>query len=1247
MLSFLLISVSVSAARTVFRETNGELTGETWSAISAGVNGGAVNAWGTKDTPITLVCTQCNFSGVSGTGGGAVCCAYGAVSMQNCIFNNCQDTGSGSERGGGAILLKSSSLTAHLCQFSGCLSLVGEGGTVCARPPTTPVDPTHLEVKLDDCDIVGAGEKSVLYLSGLALVNLTGNEVRSDQKHTSPVLQSDSEELVFDWNHFTLSVDRCAIQIDRCQPQLAMSHCEFNNGGEKLTGSQYIMLGQSPSRLSFDSCSFDNMQSAAWTPAFQLGTDSAPLSLLVVTFCNFTRLSCDGSGGAIHTQHTSAVELHNCTFDSCSCKAGDMQPERGGGAVYLEFHCERADISGCVFNNNSSPQKGRSLQVPFTNNLNGLNLRECIFQGHQTGSVICFEFFEGDPGTPSTYRQKHTISMCQFVSNVVRATGDDGSYGLVQMKSSVGIEYYKCVFQGNEQAESGRGIISVSNLARVSGTPYCHFIECDFLECNTEAVSDNTPVGGVLFLGESCAVGDVVVRDCFVRGGSSTFIRISSNADTVSISGSEFDACEFHKNGFIDILSGAGFLVGKFSISGCSFSSCSSSAGSTLFRINNGTCTSILIEENLFDSCTGGGTIGLFNLTSVDFQFRSNNVSFSDGNAEYVCAFGLHDEKEELVIEGDRFSGLGTTFARARFINVTEIHKQVSFVGCIFENVTSNLGGVSFRIKVDTLNVLGCIFHDLSCANNGGAIHSGRSKRLTAENCSIYSCSANAGGGGDGDGGGGLYLEYELEYASIEGCVFTNNRCSRNGQSIQVPFTGTVDGLTIFNCTFKEHAGSSIICFTFTQAGANFIYGHMYEITGCIFDGNNVNSGEFGLVESKSSVGITYRNCSFVDNINPLGGAIVLESLGNTSLVLDTCVFEQSGRVTGTIGQHLVLIKPELSLAEFRLQYCSFIGIRTDSHLLGFAASNLRSVEGFMAKTMEVSYCSFVNSDSTSPTDAFILVKSPTFNIKGNVFAVETEIVGRSVLEIHVVGTGSIVEDTAFSVLGSDYSAPLLTLSSDEGSQLQFYNCCFTHPDEVSAKGDVPLFLSMNIAGTVVFSSVCFDASREDSIKVYGSGVFECPDSSFGEGCECWALPSAEPQPSQSTSTASETEEPSSSQSSTATSAPVTEDPASGSGGRTNAGLIAGVVVALIVIIVIIILVVLLLLRKRSRDTGEGGAAAEEFTEETITTLTDENTTGDNGEWSQTTEDNPLFATENFDDDAFTNAFEEDGFFGE
>ena len=939
----------------------------------------------------------------------------------------------------------------------------------------------------------------------------------SELKHESPVFWSASDELAFDGNKFALSVGQCAIKIDRCQPQLNMSHCVFENSGEKLgEGNQYIMLGQIPSEgwLTFDSCSFENMQSEGSAPAFQLGTEENEWPLLVVTLCNFSRLSCDWNGGAIHTHKTKSIRVVDCRFDSCSCKAAtetgqEVRPEYGGGAIYVEFTCASAVISGCVFNNNSSPQKGQSLQVPFTNSLDGLTLHDCIFQGHQTGSVICFDFFEGNPGKPSTYTHKHTISMCQFVSNVVRATGDEASYGLVQMKSTEGIEYSKCLFQDNEQGESGSGIISVSNVA--SGTPYCHFIECNFSECVTSAEGE-TP-GGILFLGASSVVGEVYVETCFVTGGPSTFIRVDGNAQGISVSGSEFDECHFALKGFIYIV-GESELVEAFSVSGRNFTNCDSFASSTLFQISNGTCHSVTIDGCLFESTRGGGTVGLFNVVSSELRFVNNDVSFTEVVERAVCQFGLRDVSQDLRIEGDRFSGLGANLSWGRFVHVTEDHQQVSFVNCIFED-TVHLGGPCFSIDVENLNVFGCIFRRLSCRGNGAAIHTGGSRHLIVENCSISSCSSDAGGEGGGvaSGGGGLYLEYKLKSASIEGCVFTSNKCARNnGQSIQVPFNDNVNGLVIFNCTFKSHVGPSIICFTYTKNGTNYIYDHQYDITGCVFEGNTVDSGDYGLVRMNSSVGIRYSNCAFINNVNQGSGIISVENFGNTALFLRGCLFENSEDMSISVARHVCLIKSQVALSEFRMQLCTFIGIRTESHLLGFPPSNLKSDTGILAETMEVSQCRFVNSDSNSATDSFILIRCQTFSITGNDFGVNSEMSQHSLLELHVTGKNSTVEDTAFTVLGTDYSAPLLTLSSDEGSQIEFYNCCFRHPEALSIKEGVPLFLDMTISGSAVFSSVCFDASRQDSIKQSGAGVLDIPDSSF-DGCECWVLPSPEPQP--------------------------------------------------------------------------------------------------------------------------------------
>ena len=73
-----------------------------------------------------------------------------------------------------------------------------------------------------------------------------------------------------------------------------------------------------------------------------------------------------------------------------------------------------------------------------------------------------------------------------------------------------------------------------------------------------------------------------------------------------------------------------------------------------------------------------------------------------------------------------------------------------------------------------------------------------------------------------------------------------------------------------------------------------------------------------------------------------------------------------------------------------------------------------------------------------------------------------------------------------------------------------------------------------------------------------------------------------------------------------------------------------------------------MLRRKRYLTSGEGGDN-EEFTEETVTSFS-EHQTEHAADWGAVTEDNPLFATERFeehDGDAFESAFEESGFFQE
>ena len=242
---------------------------------------------------------------------------------------------------------------------------------------------------------------------------------------------------------------------------------------------------------------------------------------------------------------------------------------------------------------------------------------------------------------------------------------------------------------------------------------------------------------------------------CHVHGGPNTFIRILSRAGNITVSGTNFTGCSFAQPGFIAIV-GSDFPVGLFSVFDCNFTDCHSSAQSTLFKITNGTCDTSSIERCRFESCTGGGTNGLFNIISSSLIFRSNEVIWSATDVKPVCLFGLHDEKQELIIEEDIFSGLGTIMGESHFVGVPSNMKRVSFVGCTFEDANSN-GAAAFEMEVDTLNVIGCEFRDLSCVWNGGAFHTGGSTRLIMENCSISSCSCGAGTNNKtGNGGGGI-----------------------------------------------------------------------------------------------------------------------------------------------------------------------------------------------------------------------------------------------------------------------------------------------------------------------------------------------------------------------------------------------------------------------------------------------------------------------------------------------------------
>ena len=444
-----------------------------------------------------------------------------------------------------------------------------------------------------------------------------------------------------------------------------------------------------------------------------------------------------------------------------------------------------------------------------------------------------------------------------------------------------------------------------------------------------------------------------------------------------------------------------------------------------------------------------------------------------------------------------------------------------------------------------------------------------------------------------------------------------------------IPFQSGLSGLHVSNCTFKEHTSDSIICYRYKTGND---YGGEYAISDCIFEANVFEVKGRGVLDANSTVGVVYRRCQFIDNVCS-GSGVGLISANNKAGTSPSCRFIDCEFVGCECREDSSLLfnVDDCNVSLLSVDNCSFDGC-SGAHL---------------CLTPHVSSVLLSESHFTSSL-GWLSIHCDELRFRSCGFSFWTGRSEFSPLELEVSGQ-SLIEDTAFDVPSVATLPGQLALLVRDEANIQFFNCCFTKSQEFT-EANRPLYLTLSGAGTVTFQFVCFDAeSQEAAMSVQGPQV-NLIESSFGD-CECWELAGSET-PSGETAVISDSEtDPAFSSSETRhtdyseeTSAETGElDPESGGGGAANAGLIAGVVVAIIVLVVVIVVVILLLLRRR-RQTSDGGDHPEEFTEETITTLTANEDTNEGEVWNQGTQDNPLFASENFDnddDDDFANAFEE------
>ena len=171
--------------------------------------------------------------------------------------------------------------------------------------------------------------------------------------------------------------------------------------------------------------------------------------------------------------------------------------------------------------------------------------------------------------------------------------------------------------------------------------------------------------------------------------------------------------------------------------------------------------------------------------------------------------------------------------------------------------------------------------------------------------------------------------------------------------------------------------------------------------------------------------------------------------------------------------------------------------------------------------------------------------------------------------------------------VGSEISHPMMTLKSINNTEIQFFNCCFTHSVTAeTTQYHAPMYLTFTGAGTVSFSQVCFDTSKDKAISSEVPISCETAEEDyFGDKCLCWA----------------------------------NDEPSKGA----NIGLIVGIVVGVLVVIAVVVVVVVILLRKKQKEQHSTSKYHEVSNEETVTSISDEltsNSSRDGGE-------NPLFMT--------------------
>lgn len=561
------------------------------------------------------------------------------------------------------------------------------------------------------------------------------------------------------------------------------------------------------------------------------------------------------------------------------------------GLAQISFGNEYKQLSGCTFNNISSPNHFYMIkivsEIPFFDNV--------------------FEFDQIWPNKPSPilaqYNGNLFIQRCTFINCQHKHTGiiNDGNVLNINLNSILNVNFESCLFKncGNMEDSS---VISIFNrdcsltlincsiiFDNGTSSPFVCiskcveniFDNCRFEKCGKIFINDarrdcslqftNNIVENIFksFI-ETSTIASFDIKD-------NVFKNIKYDSDFNFLNLSCLDKIELISNEF------SNFTIG-------SNSKCYGGGFSSIFMFENKTnsslifnnCTFVDIENNRNKSpYSNGGSFqseylseSNFSITFEQCKFIRNKSQFGKGGAISISSFQNITITECIFKDNKSYQSGGAIFINS---NQTNQFNMVSIIQCEF-NGNEGEEGASIYLKEDKNDKNLCVEIQKNIFSNNGKNKRNFTiviycKELDFEdNIIYYSNNSNSSGA--------LYMN-NIERIYLNNCNFSNCVTSNKGvieiENPRLKATATISKCIFLNCLSKDYL-------------IELTYG-ITDIDSCsfLFDNENSSCGAISFGESVFSI----QNSKFVKTNS--NGAIIynqpLNSVERVSII--GCTFDE------------------------------------------------------------------------------------------------------------------------------------------------------------------------------------------------------------------------------------------------------------------------------------------------------------------------------------------------------------------